>query len=216
MRCLACGAEMQLVQVVADDTMPVSGYEHHTFECMGCTEVEHRLVFRREPTRPVSRAEPTPIPRNEPVGTPSAWARAVARLRSQQIALEEQAAHSRAVNAVRQMMRPWDDFTRDREVPPYPPMLKEHPTVTFTPHKDRYQHSALLLEALADVVGRLRNLQPILDGERDVDSRPPLARLDGNLEACGKRRAATVAGVERVNSSRASDDDASLIEPVAT
>jgi hypothetical protein len=95
-------------------------------------------------------------------------------------------------------------------------MLKEHPTVTFTPHKDRYQHSALLLEALADVVGRLRNLQPILDGERDVDSRPPLARLDGNLEACGKRRAATVAGVERVNSSRASDDDASLIEPVAT
>jgi hypothetical protein len=41
---------MRLVQVVGDDTMMVPGYEHHTFECSTCGEVERRLVFRRSPT----------------------------------------------------------------------------------------------------------------------------------------------------------------------
>ena len=30
MRCLACGAEMHLMHVIQDDTMPVPGYEHRT------------------------------------------------------------------------------------------------------------------------------------------------------------------------------------------
>ena len=47
MRCVACGAEMHLVHVAGDDTMMVRGYEHHTFECSGCPEVERRLTFTR-------------------------------------------------------------------------------------------------------------------------------------------------------------------------
>ena len=35
MLCLECGAEMRLVQVTKDTTMPVSGYEHHTWQCSG-------------------------------------------------------------------------------------------------------------------------------------------------------------------------------------
>ena len=35
MRCMACGAEMQVVQVVPDDTLMVPGYEHHTLQCSG-------------------------------------------------------------------------------------------------------------------------------------------------------------------------------------
>ena len=53
MRCVTCGARMHLVRVVGDDTMIVRGYEHHTFECSACGEVERRLVFngaRRSPT----------------------------------------------------------------------------------------------------------------------------------------------------------------------
>src|SRR5713226_618123 len=66
MRCLACGAEMRVVEVAADDTMMVSGYEHHTLQCSGCDEVERRLVFSREGTaRP---AKPAP-PRRPPVAS---------------------------------------------------------------------------------------------------------------------------------------------------
>ena len=36
MRCVACGAEMHLIEVGSDETMMVPGYEQHTFECSGC------------------------------------------------------------------------------------------------------------------------------------------------------------------------------------
>jgi hypothetical protein len=55
MRCVPCGAEMRLVQVVGDDTMMVPGYEHHTFECSACREVERRLVFNRIGRSPTGR-----------------------------------------------------------------------------------------------------------------------------------------------------------------
>jgi hypothetical protein len=47
MRCITCGERMRLVERVPDDTMFVSGYEHHMSECLGCGETERRLVFRR-------------------------------------------------------------------------------------------------------------------------------------------------------------------------
>ena len=55
MRCVACGAEMHLVQVAGDDTMMVRGYEHHTFECSACREVERRLTFSRAKRAPTGR-----------------------------------------------------------------------------------------------------------------------------------------------------------------
>jgi len=47
MRCMACGGDMVLMGVVADDTMPVRGFEHHTFECSECKDVERRLAFTK-------------------------------------------------------------------------------------------------------------------------------------------------------------------------
>jgi hypothetical protein len=38
---------MSLMKVVEDDTIPVPGFEHHTFMCPGCGDVERRLVFRQ-------------------------------------------------------------------------------------------------------------------------------------------------------------------------
>jgi hypothetical protein len=52
---MACGAEMALMNVVQDDTMAVPGFEHHTFMCSGCGDVEQRLVFAQP-------AEPSPAP----------------------------------------------------------------------------------------------------------------------------------------------------------
>src|SRR5437660_3941438 len=88
MQCLACGAEMRVVEVARDDTMPVPGYEHHTFRCPGCGDEERRLVFSRDggsrpaepeapPTAPPAQeappAEPTPSVTAPPVAaTPAA------------------------------------------------------------------------------------------------------------------------------------------------
>ena len=52
MLCLGCGARMHLVQVVKDTTMLVPGYEHHTWQCSGCSTVERRMTFTSESTPP--------------------------------------------------------------------------------------------------------------------------------------------------------------------
>jgi hypothetical protein len=60
MRCMACGAEMALMNVVQDDTMAVPGFEHHTFMCSGCGDVEQRLVFAK-PGEPLPSTEASPV-----------------------------------------------------------------------------------------------------------------------------------------------------------
>jgi hypothetical protein len=44
-----------MVWVAGDETMMVPGYEHHTFECSACPEVERRLIFTRARRSPSSR-----------------------------------------------------------------------------------------------------------------------------------------------------------------
>jgi hypothetical protein len=39
---------MVLVKVVPDDTMAVPGFEHHTFMCSDCSDIERRLVFNKQ------------------------------------------------------------------------------------------------------------------------------------------------------------------------
>jgi hypothetical protein len=58
MRCMACGTEMILMNVVQDDTMAVPGFEHHTFKCSECHDVERRLVF----TKHGREGDPEPMP----------------------------------------------------------------------------------------------------------------------------------------------------------
>jgi hypothetical protein len=70
MLCLACGAEMSLVQVVKDTTMLVSGYEHHTWQCSGCSTVEQRMTFTREKAPPQTvPVDPTQTVAVEPTQT---------------------------------------------------------------------------------------------------------------------------------------------------
>src|SRR5262245_3654131 len=58
MRCMACGAEMLLMNSVQDDTMAVSGFQHQTFMCSSCHDVERRLVFAKQ-DEPIDVAAPT-------------------------------------------------------------------------------------------------------------------------------------------------------------
>jgi hypothetical protein len=53
---------MILMQSVRDDTMAVSGFEHHTFMCSDCHDVERRLVF----VRPAEQVDPEPVMVAEP------------------------------------------------------------------------------------------------------------------------------------------------------
>jgi len=70
MLCLECGAEMRLVQVTEDTTMFVSGYEHHTWQCSGCSTTERRMIFTREKTpTPSVTINPTHVMRAKPVQT---------------------------------------------------------------------------------------------------------------------------------------------------
>jgi hypothetical protein len=108
MRCMACGAEMVLMNAVRDDTMAVAGFEHHTLQCSSCNDIERRLVFNPEsatkpeavaaepadvapPVSPAAAAdlvadsgEPAVVtsePASAPAPAVSAWRRAVAMFR---------------------------------------------------------------------------------------------------------------------------------------
>jgi hypothetical protein len=59
MRCMACDAEMILMRVVPDDTLGVAGFEHHTFMCSACHDVQRLRVFTRHGRE--SAAEPMPV-----------------------------------------------------------------------------------------------------------------------------------------------------------
>jgi hypothetical protein len=50
---------MHLVQVTKDTTMLVSGYEHHKWQCSGCSTIEQRMTFTPEKSPPqIAPAEP--------------------------------------------------------------------------------------------------------------------------------------------------------------
>jgi hypothetical protein len=45
MRCLVCNAEMVLMEAVLADPTILPGFEHRTFSCSVCRDIERRLVF---------------------------------------------------------------------------------------------------------------------------------------------------------------------------
>src|SRR5262245_50972454 len=45
MKCFVCGSEMRLDQIGGEENVSVSGFEHRTFRCSVCGDVERRLVL---------------------------------------------------------------------------------------------------------------------------------------------------------------------------
>jgi hypothetical protein len=117
MKCLACGAEMRLIDVRTDTTTPF-GIERHVFQCSSCRQNAQRLRFDRsklsvtafaamtpairrqgdcsEPSSRAALADETPhaiaLKAEAGAARASAWARTVEKLRSRQMALEERVA----------------------------------------------------------------------------------------------------------------------------
>ena len=91
MRCLFCNAEMVLMEAVQADPTTLPGFEHRTFLCPACRDVERRLA-------------PSAIPHsgaaanNLKIGSgmpQSAWSRAVEKVLSKQMALNGRTAAKR-------------------------------------------------------------------------------------------------------------------------
>jgi hypothetical protein len=90
MRCMACGGEMILMNVVQDDAMAVPGFEHHTFMCSECQDVEQRLVFMKHgrerytvpmPVQAAPPIVPAPTVQDEHVAASGLLSRVLARIR---------------------------------------------------------------------------------------------------------------------------------------
>jgi hypothetical protein len=62
MRCLACGAEMHLRDVVLADIPTMPGFERHTFRCSACPQVARRLVICRAKMPVVDPLMPSTAP----------------------------------------------------------------------------------------------------------------------------------------------------------
>jgi hypothetical protein len=65
---MACGAEMILVNVIEDKTMPVPGFQRHAYMCSLCHDTEQRLAFNKDAQERELETvvAPTPV---EPVST---------------------------------------------------------------------------------------------------------------------------------------------------
>jgi hypothetical protein len=102
MRCLACGAEMLLMEVVQDEAMRAPAFERRTFMCSACRQIARRLVFSRVTTSanvPVATSHPeasaAKLQMGQCAALGAAWAKAVEKLSSRQTALKESAAAAR-------------------------------------------------------------------------------------------------------------------------
>ena len=97
MKCLACGAEMGLMEVSLADT-PMAGFERHTFGCSACAHIARRLVLSPRP--PVANL-PLIVQHPEPPATKlqlkhaaagSAHAKLAEKLHSRQMVAQDRAA----------------------------------------------------------------------------------------------------------------------------
>jgi hypothetical protein len=65
---------MILMKAVRDDTMAVAGFEHHTFMCSSCDDIERRLIFTRPDEQgdagPMSVAAAMPVHSAPPISPP--------------------------------------------------------------------------------------------------------------------------------------------------
>jgi hypothetical protein len=97
MKCLACGAEMQLRELGLAGIPTMPGFEHHTFRCSVCPQVARRLVICRakmpvaDPLVPSTASEASASNvQTQAIG--STLPNAVEKLHSTQAALEEDEA----------------------------------------------------------------------------------------------------------------------------
>ena len=98
MLCLTCSVEMRLMQALKDPSPLVEGYEHQTWRCEVCGEVEQRTLFKhaRAPIEGVLDATLNNGAHTDALRAPErAWRRAIERLHAHQAALKQRSEERR-------------------------------------------------------------------------------------------------------------------------
>jgi hypothetical protein len=91
MKCLACGAQMRLMDVRIDTAAPF-GIERRVFQCLSCRQIAQRLRLNR-PRMAIAHSRTRDFePQLEPSGTQSERANVVEEVNSGQSALKQQPA----------------------------------------------------------------------------------------------------------------------------
>jgi hypothetical protein len=123
MKCVACGAEMRLMQVQTD-TVTVCGIERHLFGCSACPQSAQRLMFNRARMSSInlpvaathSEAPPIELDAARIAGA-SGWTRAIEKLSSRQTALKEHKAAERTSDRLSALKAPKRGLIALRERP---------------------------------------------------------------------------------------------------
>src|SRR3981081_931866 len=123
MKCVACGAEMRLMQVQTD-TVTVCGIERHLFGCSACPQSAQRLMFNRARMSSInlpvaathSAAPPIELDAARVAGA-SGWTRAIEKLSSRQTALKEHKAAERTSDRLSALKAPKRGLIALRERP---------------------------------------------------------------------------------------------------
>jgi hypothetical protein len=191
MWCLACGGEMQLLEVVQAHAMLIEGYEHHTWRCSACGQTERRLVFiRREPNRSDARQPAEPEPNEK--ANPTNWARMVDKVRDRQRRLVQEAAvarerdrlvelaglgKARPRRAERQSSRPAEPGSVEPDSPSHPagvsgPAFTEPPAPLLERLRNR-QASAVSHLPFAKLLPDIRDFDRVWDGLPDAEAPIP-------------------------------------------
>ena len=120
MRCLVCNSEMLLIEAVQADANTLPGFQHYTFLCSPCHDVERRLVFTGVKTITATAPPDLPASKVSAGGAPNAWARAVEKLLTRQAALKRDALAKRSSErrAGSGKLQSGQTATNDRPLPP--------------------------------------------------------------------------------------------------
>jgi hypothetical protein len=150
MRCLVCNAEMVLMEAVQADPTTLPGFEHRTFLCPACHDVERRLAYagaRAPSATSHSGAPAAKLRMGRGMSPQSAWSRAVEKVLSKQTALngrtapkrrpdspstverlgsghsgyEERPSATKSIDLVSELNRIWDDPRPAADKPLEPP-----------------------------------------------------------------------------------------------
>ena len=156
MRCLVCNAEMVLMEAVLADPTILPGFEHRTFSCSACRDIERRLVFTGAKAPAAAHRGDFPsakLQMGRGTVPGSAWGRAVEKVLSRQKALNDRAGALRGserTSALDKKLRSEDH-----------PARKRASTAT-----------------IIDLVGELNRIwdDPLPADNRLKRRRPPLAR----------------------------------------
>ena len=196
MQCLACGAEMHPREAVGDDSNPA--FEHRTFTCSVCGDVERRLLPRTQVT--VRHADPTVFLKASTLSSPL-LADAPPISPGRCMPDNDGAAASAFVQRLFAKMHFVRDAVRYRKAPPVIPDSAGQSA--HTPDA--------VFETRLEPIPELTSASFLQVGPEPLPALPPISQTDKNKDECERLLRTAIAMVQ--STMRSSEIAAPQVEP---